>query len=30
MQLKEFDQEYTVHNLDTVKPFWKRYLEERQ
>lgn len=30
IQLKEFDQEYTVHNLDTVKPFWKRYLEERQ
>ena len=29
INLREFDEKYKVHDLDTAEPFWKTYLQEK-
>ena len=30
IDLKEFDNRYKLHDLDTAEPFWKKYVQERE
>lgn len=30
LDINEFDKKYMIHNLDTAKPFWKKYLPEAE
>lgn len=30
IELKELDEKYKVHDLDTTEPFWKRFMQERE
>ena len=30
VDLKEFDDKYKLHDLDTAEPFWKRFIKERE